>query len=611
MNLLAPTAFAFAAAIPVVVVFYLLKRKRVVKLISSTVLWQKFLAETQASKPFQRLRHNWLLVLQILMLALVVLALARPYFAGDATSSQLRILILDASASMQSTDELPSRFEKARAEALQWVDSLRDNDQMVVVQAGAVTEVKQSPTSAKAALRRAIQACTVTDAPTRLNEALRLAESLTRNRSDAEIHLFSDGAGFDLGEFEGKDLRLIYHRIGQRANNLGVVSLDVRANPEDPAQRAVFAGVANVSPTAQQTEVELLFEGQLLESRPVNLATNETLPLVFVANQSRDGVFTVRLTAKDDLAVDNQASIVSILPRPARVLLVSRGNRFLEKALRAVGKVELAVAGDCTDAATAFDIVVLDDATPTVWPTVNVLAFHTMPTNWFADWSKVEAPPIVDWKNTHPLLRFVNFDNVQVAESFAAKTPRWAVSLADSPQASLLLTGERERQRIVWVGFDLLQTTWPLRISFPIFVANAVEWLNPATASANQLTVRAGDAFHFGLAQPLTGAQLTLPDGTAKPMVLDPKARELVFSETVKQGIYKLHAGTNDVTFCVNLMDGAESKTAPRESLPFGKFGEVKATTLQRANLELWRWIAAAGLMVLLFEWWFYHKRTA
>jgi hypothetical protein len=25
----------------------------------------------------------------------------------------------------------------------------------------------------------------------------------------------------------------------------------------------------------------------------------------------------------------------------------------------------------------------------------------------------------------------------------------------------------------------------------------------------------------------------------------------------------------------------------------------------------LWRWIAAAALAFLLFEWWFYHKRTA
>src|SRR5881396_2914838 len=116
MNFLAPGAFIFALALPVVIVFYLLKRKRVVKLVSSTLLWQKFLAETQASAPFQRLRHNWLLILQLLMLALVIFALARPYFAGQSRSSRLRVIILDASASMQSIDEKPSRFEKARAE---------------------------------------------------------------------------------------------------------------------------------------------------------------------------------------------------------------------------------------------------------------------------------------------------------------------------------------------------------------------------------------------------------------------------------------------------------------------------------------------------------------
>src|SRR5213078_1991496 len=112
MNFLAPAAFAFAASIPVVIVFYLLKRKRVVKLISSTLLWQRFLSETQANAPFQKLRHNWLLILQLLLLLLAVLALSRPFFSGQAKEGALRVIILDASASMQSTDESPSRFEK-------------------------------------------------------------------------------------------------------------------------------------------------------------------------------------------------------------------------------------------------------------------------------------------------------------------------------------------------------------------------------------------------------------------------------------------------------------------------------------------------------------------
>ena len=97
MNFLAPAAFWFAATLPVVVLFYLLKRKRVVKLVSSTLLWQKFLADTQANAPFQKLRHHWLLILQLLLLLLAILALSRPYFAGHAAATGLRVVILDAS----------------------------------------------------------------------------------------------------------------------------------------------------------------------------------------------------------------------------------------------------------------------------------------------------------------------------------------------------------------------------------------------------------------------------------------------------------------------------------------------------------------------------------
>src|SRR2546427_6798408 len=222
MNFLAPFAFFFAAAIPVVIAFYLLKRKRVVKLVSSTFLWQKFLAETQASAPFQKLRKNWLLILQILLLTLAVLALTRPFFATKAKPAQLRVVILDASASMQATDESPSRFEKARSEALKWVDSLAGNDQMVILQAGANTEVKQSATSQKAALRRALQACACSDGPTRLIPALRMGQSLVRDQRSAEIHLFSDGAVPELNEFENKALPLTYDRVGQSHNNLGI-----------------------------------------------------------------------------------------------------------------------------------------------------------------------------------------------------------------------------------------------------------------------------------------------------------------------------------------------------------------------------------------------------
>ncbi len=613
MSFLSPSAFLFALTIPVVIVFYLLKRKRVVKLVSSTLLWQKFLAETQASAPFQKLRRNWLLLLQILLLLLAVLALSRPFFATKAPNSDLRVLILDASASMQSTDETPSRFEKARTEALTWVDSLRDGDKMVVLQVAANTEVKQSETGEKSALRRAILACAPLDSPTRLTPALKMADSLIRDRgkeSNPEIHLFSDGAVPDLNEFDNKSLPLIYHHVGHSANNIGITALDVKANPEDASQRAIYVNVANFSTNLQQTDLELRLDGKLLDTRPLKIGPGEVSPQIFLASQTHDGVFSVHTTLTDDLAADNDASVISLLPHPVSALLVTRGNRFMERALRAVPNVQLTVNSELTDDASAFDFVVLDDVVPVVWPRGNVLAIHVVNTNWFDGISELETPAIVDWRATHPVLRYVGFDNVQVAKSMMVKTPTWGVSLVDSPQSPLMVAGELGRQRILWVGFDTLESTWPYRISYPIFIANAAEWLNPATERNRQLLVRAGDPFHLTLSQPITNAQVTLPDGTIKTLKVDTNANEIVFGDTFHQGVYHLKTGTNETTFCVALLDAAESNIKPREELQFGKYSKVSATSLHRANMELWRHIAAIALVVLLFEWWYYHRRT-
>jgi hypothetical protein len=617
MSFLSPLAFSFAAAIPVVVVFYLLKRKRVVKLVPSTLLWQKFLAETQASAPFQKLRHNWLLILQILLLLLAVLALSRPFFAGQATGSQLRVVILDASASMQSTDTAPTRFAIAQGEALRLVDALKPEEQMMVLLAGANTVVKQSPTSDKATLRQAIQGCEPADAPTRIADALKTAAAFTFEKrgeeevAAAEIHLFSDGAVPGLEQFENKGLPLVFHQVGSGANNLGITALEARSNPENPAQRAIYTGVLNASSDSVTTELELSFEGQPLDARAITVGPGESRPEVFVVTQERDGVFTVRLKIEDDLAVDNEASVVSILPKPARVLLVTRGNRFLEKALSAVPSVQLAVSPDLDDGAKAYDFVVLDAVVPTAWPEGNVLAFAVSPTNWFETVSNVESPALVDWKATHPLLRYAPFDNVGVSQSAVVPSPGWGAALLECPQGALMVAGDLGRQRIAWVGFDSLESNWPLRVSFPIFIANAVEWLNPANARNSQLLVRAGDPFQLALVNAVDSAQIRLPGGQTRDLDVDPANPEIVFGDTARRGTYRVKAGTNEVAFCVNLLDVRESNIQPQSELNLGQYDKVEANVERQANTELWRTLALLGLAVLMFEWWWYHKRTA
>lgn len=611
MNFLAPAAAWFAATIPVIVIFYLLKRRRVTLRVPSTVLWQRYLAETQANAPFQKLRRNWLLLLQILVLICVVLALLRPYLPGHQTPSSLRVVILDASASMQSTDVAPSRFEAARLEALKWVEGLKAGQLMVVLQAGPRTDIRQSATSDRLALGRALEACAVTDGPSRLGDALKMSESLVRDVADAEIHLFSDGAVGSLEEFENRNLPLVYHRFGERANNVAITSLEVRANPENPAQRAVFASLANLSPAPVSTLVELLFDGQAIDARPLQLPPHESEAVVFVVNQLHDGVFTLRHDAKDDLPADNQASVVSQLPTPVKVLLVTRGNRFLEKALRAAGNVGVVVAGNLPDESGPWDFVVLDDVAPARWPEGNVLAVHTAPTNWFEFTAPLRNPPIVDWKSAHPLLRFVSLDNLAVSEALGVKPPPWGTVIADSQRGPLIVAGEFGRQRVVWIGFDLLASTWPLRLSFPMFMANAVDWLNPATARAAQLNLRAGDPLRFELPPNAGPVSVRRPGAEWQPLLTAAGAREAVFGGTDRQGVYGLRWGTNETSFAVRALDPVESDSTPRAEIKVGRYGAAPATSMRSGNLEVWRWGAAAALLFLMFEAWFYHRRTA
>ena len=610
MNFLSLSAFWFALTIPVVILFYLLKRRRKIHLVSSTVLWQRFLTESQANAPFQKLRRNLLLILQILILLLAVLALSRPYFSDQLFGGALQVLILDSSASMQSVDVLPSRFQAAKDKALDLVDGLRDSDQMVVVVAGSRTEVIQSPTSEKSVLRRAIRSVDVTDGPTYLLDALKLSETLVRDHPSSEIHLITDGAVSDLGELDESDLNLRFHQIGIRGNNVGVVSMDVRPNPEDPMTRAVFSNLVNYSTNRFQFAAELLLDDRMIESRSVNLEGGSSHSLAFIARQTTNGVFTLKLGLDDDLAIDNEVEVVSLLAQPAKTLLYTSGNSFLEKALVSGGDLELQVTDDIEANSSGFDVVILDGLQPMTWPEGNVMAINLVHTNWFTTWETITAPSIVDWKSAHPLLRFVSFDDVEIAEAYAVRSPFWGESLVESGQSPLLIAGEQGGQRRLWVGFDTVRSTWPLRVSFPMFMANAVQWLNPSFSRSQELNVQTGKPIQIGFEADSAQVTVTRPDGEQEAIPHDPEVKSFVYGNTLMSGLYRVGDAKNGVFFTANLLDSAESDTAPRATLTFEGGRQVEATLNSRADLEIWRWFALGAVAVLMIEWWYFHKRT-
>ncbi|HVL51317.1 MAG TPA: VWA domain-containing protein, partial [Actinomycetota bacterium] len=125
-GLSAPGALrALALAVPILLT-YMLRTRRPRQVIPSTFLWGEATMNVAATRPFQRLRPSILLLLQLLLLAALVLALARPFRSTLGVGGSHLVLVVDASGSMLATDEVPSRIEAARAQGEQLIESLQD-----------------------------------------------------------------------------------------------------------------------------------------------------------------------------------------------------------------------------------------------------------------------------------------------------------------------------------------------------------------------------------------------------------------------------------------------------------------------------------------------------
>ena len=110
MEWLTPFTALFAAlvAVPLLLLLYFLKLKRHEQIVSSTLLWQRAIRDLQVNAPFQKLRHNILLLLQLLMLFAILLAIAWPILAMKSGPGKKYVILIDCSASMNTIDIDPS-----------------------------------------------------------------------------------------------------------------------------------------------------------------------------------------------------------------------------------------------------------------------------------------------------------------------------------------------------------------------------------------------------------------------------------------------------------------------------------------------------------------------
>jgi Ca-activated chloride channel family protein len=612
MKFLTPLAFGFGLVLPIIVLMYLLKLRRQKVAVSSILLWRKSIEDLQANAPFQKLRNNFLMWLQLLAALLAVLALARPIMKLAGVEGQSYVALIDTSASMKAREMSATRFEIARNELETMIGNLKRGDEMMIVAFDRDSHPVQTFTQDKARLRDAARSIEPRDSGTLLRNPLAYARSLADTRSNLSIVVFSDGGIADFDRVPETLPPLKYVSIGESVENLGIVDLDLRETFDREAEVQLFASVENFGKTAADTILEMKIDGERIDAKEISLEPGDRGAVIFGELQNREGLVELRLNTPDNLMEDNVAYGVLKARGKIRILLVTSGNFFLEKLLsrNEMHEVFIVAPGDYATSG-GYDLTVFDNFAPERMEPGSYFMFNALPPmeGFAAGPNALQFPTIIDWSRVHPLTRYVNFDLLHIAKAIDVIAPVWAQTLAEGEISPLVFALERDQRQAVVAAFDLFDTDWMLQASFPIFMSNSVGWLTRMAFSGEAFSYPAGDT--IPLTSPGGSKELEIESPSKKTKKLELQdERAAYFGHTDEVGVYHVRDGLEVSKFAVNLLSREESNIAPRETLQLRDQEIASSAETVRSNREIWLWFVLAGLCVLAFEWLIYCKRT-
>ena len=192
--------------------------------------------------------------------------------------------------------------------------------------------------------------------------------------------------------------------------------------------------------------------------------------------------------------------------------------------------------------------------------------------------------------------------------------------LARTPDGVVLTRLTIGRVEHLLTGFSLVQSTWPVHASFPLFMAGAIDSLPSQRESVFGSVARTDEPVNLSVPRDAATLELVNPAGVRVRSFSSTEVREGRIGLGVLDQVGLWHLGTRPIA--VDLVNQTESSlisprvlpiasaTAPNASTQPGEQAGSGTSRLQGMPVEIWPWILIGACVLLGAEWIVYGLRV-
>lgn len=539
MGVLSFWPLALVVLVPIIILLYILRQEAKQQKFSSTMLWQEAFRNIQATKPWEKLKKNLLLALQILTVLLFIFALMGPWLKSRGSGNRQVILVIDNSASMDSLYEgKQTRLEAAKDAACSYVDGLSAGTVMNVISGGKDAVLVISNSSDKMEVKRRIRSIEQTGFAGDLSVSLGLAESCSNQSEDADIVFYTD-TSFDTGGMPAK-VASFY----SETDNLAVGNIGYGQREGNIELLIPVTSYAKKSLTGEINLYGIDGSGKetLLDILPVEVDPGDTQSVYTeVGAGELEGMAALKaeLNGQDALAGDNEGWCVLTEVRTNRVLLMTKSNLFVEKAMSNLAGMEVFRTSDLDvleDGSEQYDLYIFDGMVPKNLPKSGSFLFIN------CDYPQIfeSSGSIKGQKLTlqpSDVTEYIDGAKIGVNQSLVYTLPVWAFSYLEGDGKCAGFYGIYDGRKIAVMGFDLHQTDFGLQAEFPVLMSGMANYLvEGSLTDKNSYTV--GDSILLHGSTGGSGLTLVYPDLSTRTM--DASEVSGSYLEVPESGIYRI-----------------------------------------------------------------------